>query len=1080
MNRIRCLIVILFLMSGSMVQAKPQQKPEEPIELLNADLSELRMEKENVILNLNGNIHLRHGQADLYSDRAVWYRSAGLLVFIGNVRIEDPDQSIKAERVTYYQRTRKIVADENVELESKKEKAIVLGGHGEYDRNKKYLIFTQSPSLIYNPQVKDSSLTVKADTLEYFVEQKKGTAIRDVHILKGDMEATCGKAELFGKEERIVLTQNPSAKKTDSELSGEEIEILYRENKVYQIKVSGEAKASHREQVDSLSQKYNESYLAGKALYFFLGDDEKLKLVKVLNNATSLYYPSAKDTLSQIKNEASGDSLELHFDGSRLKRIVIIGGAIGSYYSPAETRDSLHSIDTVNYSAEKIDYLTDQNLIDLEDNCNLRYRQISLKAGKVIYQTEKEYLKAEGIYKEEEGKQKLTQLPVLMDGKEEIKGEEMSYYLQTRKGKVKAGQTEFQGGYYHGNKLGRIKEDVFLASGGRYTTCDLDTPHYYFYSRKMKIIAKDKVIARPVVMYIEKIPVAAIPFYIFPIKPGRHSGFLTFEVGNFVSGEYFIRNLGYYWAPSDYWDLETSFDFFENTGWLVRENFRYAKRYFYNGSISSSYKRGVLETAFDKSTTVYWDLVVNHSQTLSPLTRLSANGRFVNNSSYYRLYSFDAAERRNRIITSQANLATRYRGAAISLVVLRTENLDTDSKTMNLPSVSLTQPASSPFPNLDPKDRSKPDQPKRWYQNLYLSFASSFQNYYSKIRVSDNFARKQFVSLDNSFHLTFPQTFFGWLILSPNLDYRETWYYVFSTDTSLSQTLKNSSPARRGTYSVGLNARTTIFGTFRPKLGRITGIRQVMTPSLNLIFVPEITRHLPFVYYTGVGSGGGKAQVLNFSFTHLLQMKTEKEGKESKFELFNYTLSTGYNFLAKEHKLSNLSSSLRSNAIPGIDLGLTFTHDPYNLETKGLDLLHPRLLNLSLSTSLSHRGVWGTSGQGEGEQGKSGKSYSLSLSHRYSETRYSPGTIKNHWVSLSLDFSLTEKWHVNYLTHYDFTLKKIVEQSFVFYRDLHCWEGNFTWIANGVRQGYYFRINIKALPEVKLEKGMVGIRELGY
>ncbi|HVP35603.1 MAG TPA: putative LPS assembly protein LptD, partial [Terriglobales bacterium] len=1066
-------IILLLLLSTNLLQAKPQQKPEEPIELLHADLSELRTEKDNIIVNLNGNVHLRHGQADLYSDRAVWYRSAGILVFIGNVKIEDPDQSIKAERVTYYQNTRRIVADENVELESKKEKAMVLGGHGEYDRNKKYLVFTQSPSLIYNPQAKDSTLTVKADTLEYYVEQKKGTAIRDVHILKGDMEATCGRAELFGQEERIVLTQNPSAKKTDSELSGDEIEILYKNNKVYQIKVTGGAKASHKEIADSLSQRYNESYLAGKTIYFFLGEDEKLKQVKVLNNATSLYFPSAKDTLSQIKNEASGDSLELFFDGSKLNQIVIIGGAIGSYYSPAETKDSLHSIDTVNYSAEKIDYQTDKNLIDLEDNCNVKYRQISLKSGKVTYDTEKEYLKAEGIYKEEEGKQKLDQLPVLMDGSEEIKGQEMSYYLQTRKGKVKAGNTQFQGGYYHGNELGRIKDDVFLASGGRYTTCDLESPHYYFYSRKMKIIAKDKVIARPVVMYIEKIPVAVIPFYIFPIKPGRHSGFLTFEVGNFVSGEYFIRNLGYYWAASDYWDLETGLDFFENTGWLVRENFRYAKRYLYSGSIAASYKRDVSETAFSRTTTDYWDLVVTHSQTLSPVTRLTANGRFINNSSYYQLYSFDPAERRNRVITSQANLATRYRGAAISLVVLQTQNLDTDSKSLNLPSLSLTQPSFSPF-------KSKPDQPKRWYQNLYLSFASSFQNYYSKTKLTSSFARKQFVSLDNSLHLTFPQNLFGWLILSPNLDYRETWYYVFSTDTSLSQTLKNSSPARRGTYSFGLNARTTVYGTFRPKLGRITGIRQVMTPSLDLVFVPEITRNLPFVSYTGVGSGVSKAQSLNFSFTHLLQMKTEKEGKESKFELFNYTLSTGYNFLAKEHKLSNLSSSLRSNAIPGIDIALTFTHDPYKLATKELDLLHPRLLNLNLSTTLTHSGVWGGVNQGGQGQAKSGKSYSFSLSHSYSETRYSPGTIKSHWVSLSLDFSLTEKWHVNYLTHYDFSLKQIVEQNFVFYRDLHCWEGTFTWIANGVRQGYYFRINIKALPEVKLEKGMVGIRDLGY
>jgi lipopolysaccharide assembly outer membrane protein LptD (OstA) len=1072
-SKIYSIIVLLLLLSPNLLQAKSQQKPVEPIELLHADLSELRTEKDNIIVNLNGNVHLRHGQADLYSDRAVWYRSAGLLVFVGNVRIEDPEQSIKAERVTYYQNTRRIVADESVELESKKEKAMVLGGHGEYDRNEKYLIFTQSPSLIYNPRAKDSSLTIKADTLEYFVEQKKGTALRNVHILKGDMEATCGKAELFGKEERIVLTQNPSAKKTDSELSGEEIEILYRENKVYQINVSGEAKASHKELADSLTQKYNESFLAGKTIYFFLGEDEKLKLVKVLNNATSLYFPSARDTLSQTKNEASGDSLELFFDGSKLNRISIIGGAIGSYYSPAETKDSLHSLDTVNYSAEKIDYRTDKNQIDLEDNCSVKYRQISLKSGKVTYDTEKEYLKAEGIYKEEEGTQKLAQLPVLMDGSEEIKGEEMSYYLQTRKGKVKAGQTEFQGGYYHGNELGRIRDDVFLASGGRYTTCDLDTPHYYFYSRKMKIIAKDKVIASPVVMYIEKIPVAAIPFYIFPIKPGRHSGFLTFEVGNFVSGEYFIRNLGYYWAPSDYWDLETSFDFFENTGWLAREDFRYAKRYLYSGSISSSYKKDVLETAYYKSTTDYWDLVVSHSQTLSTATKLSANGRFVNSSSYYQLYSFDPAERRNRIITSQANLATRYHGAAISIVVSRTENLDTDSKSMNLPSLSLTQPAFSPF-------KSKPDQPKRWYQNLYLSFTSSFQNYYSKTRLTDGFTRKQFVSLDNSFHSTFPQTFFGWLILSPTLNYRETWYYVLATDTSTSQILNNSSPARRGTYSASLNARTTVYGTFHPKMGRITGIRQVMTPSLDLVFTPEITRHLPFVSYTGVGSGGGKAQTLNFSFTHLLQMKTQKEGKESKFELFNYTLSTGYNFLATEHKLSNLSSSFRSNAIPGIDFSLTFNHDPYKLETKELDLLHPRLLNLSMSTALTRRGVWGGTNQSEEGQGKSGKSYSFSLSHSYSETRYSPGTVKSHWLSLSLDFSLTEKWHVNYLSRYNFTRKKIIEQSFVFYRDLHCWEGTFTWIANGVRQGYYFKINIKALPEVKLEKGMVGIRDLGY
>ena len=69
-------------------------------------------------------------------------------------------------------------------------------------------------------------------------------------------------------------------------------------------------------------------------------------------------------------------------------------------------------------------------------------------------------------------------------------------------------------------------------------------------------------------------------------------------------------------------------------------------------------------------------------------------------------------------------------------------------------------------------------------------------------------------------------------------------------------------------------------------------------------------------------------------------------------------------------------------------------------------------------------------------------------------------------------------WHLNYLNRYDFEEKKITEQTFELYRDMHCWEGRFTWVLQGYRQGYYFRINIKALPEVKIEKSRGGLREM--
>jgi hypothetical protein len=52
---------------------------------------------------------------------------------------------------------------------------------------------------------------------------------------------------------------------------------------------------------------------------------------------------------------------------------------------------------------------------------------------------------------------------------------------------------------------------------------------------------------------------------------------------------------------------------------------------------------------------------------------------------------------------------------------------------------------------------------------------------------------------------------------------------------------------------------------------------------------------------------------------------------------------------------------------------------------------------------------------------------------------------------------------------------KFVSQRIEFYRDLHCWEARFVWEPTGYREGYYVRINIKAIPEIKLER-IKGVR----
>ncbi len=1059
------------------------------------------------MVNLIGNVIFKHGDLSLRSQRAVWYRTAGQVVFIDSVRMEDPDQILTADRVTYYKNSRKVVADENVVFFSKKEDAKVTGGHGEYDRVKKFVVFSQSPSLILKPDKGDSTITVTAKLMEYYIDEEKGIAKEKVRITKADMTATCDEATWINRGDKIILKGAPEAEKQNDRLTGEKMQLVIQDDQVRKIEVEGNAKASHLEIIDSLNQTTRESFLAAKKMVFFL-EDEKLKQVRACGNATSIHYPQStrevEEKFTVDKNEASGDTIDLFLSDEQLNRVLIKGGAMGTYIFPSEKMgDSSNVEDTIWYSAEMIDYQIEKNLITLQGQSNLRYEQISLSAGKIFYHTEEQILVSEGI-KVKRGEEKVWEnSPVLKDGKDEIKGERMSYDLRTKRGKVRSGVTSIQRGTYKGKLLRKITDEVLLADKGTYTTCDLHEPHYHFYARRMKIIARDKVIVQPVILYIGHLPVVAIPYYVFPIKPGRHSGFLTFDLGNLEAGERFIRNLGYYWAASDYWDLKTAFDYYEGSGWIIKSQARYAKRYILSGSVAGSYNhqsRWNLAT-YTKSQSDRWDLTFSHQHTISPTLSLSASGTFLSDKDYWRDLNLDPVERRNRSLYSQANLSKRWNTASVTLALDHRWNLDTDDRTLNLPVIRFARPS---LPLFSPKEKEDGEIGRRWYNSIYYSFSSNFVNYEYRRKKEGYFDRKKFAVSDNHVSLSAPQKLFGWLVLNPGFRYQETWYWVFKTNLSQSYLIPGNTSARRGTYSANVSANTVLYGTFHPRIGKLSGIRHVMTPRVNFAWQPEFTRKKEYLSYTGRGGSGAKQKSMSFGLSNLVQIKTkstiEGEEVEKKLDLFNLNFSSGYNFLAKEHKLSNLSTVLRSHAVRNVDLAFSVIHDFYDESGEELNLLSPRWLSFSLDTRINLRGSWEESGVGRKEENEEKtlgemetsessnseaegflervtQSWSINISHRYSQTR---GGGKTHWASASLRLPLTRKWLLNYQNRYDFVENKITEQTFEFYRDMHCWEGRFTWIATGYRKGYYFRINIKALPEVKIEKSRGGLREVFF
>ena len=135
---------------------------------------------------------------------------------------------------------------------------------------------------------------------------------------------------------------------------------------------------------------------------------------------------------------------------------------------------------------------------------------------------------------------------IIEKGKDPMVGSEMTYNLETKKGKINYGKTKADDGFYKGKEIRNESNETIYIKNSIFTTCDLDTPHFHFESDKMKIIRDDVVIARPITLKIAEIPIFGIPLAIFPHQGGkRHSGWIMPAYGESKSRGQYIDAVSY-------------------------------------------------------------------------------------------------------------------------------------------------------------------------------------------------------------------------------------------------------------------------------------------------------------------------------------------------------------------------------------------------------------------------------------------------------------------------------------------------------------------------------------------------------
>ena len=620
---------------------------------------------------------------------------------------------------------------------------------------------------------------------------------------------------------------------------------------------------------------------------------------------------------------------------------------------------------TISYEARDIINLVKEKRSMFIGDAVVKYKNITLQAGKITIDWDDHLMIAEPLVdsvwvKSDDGDSVLVPKrvgePVLIEAGSQMTGAKMIYNYKTEKGRVVRGRTELEGGKYVGRQIKKIDDKTLFVSNSIFTTCDLDSnPHFHFEARRLKMITNDKVIAKPVVFYIGKIPVAMLPFALFPHRKGRQSGIIMPRYGESVREGRYLRELGYYWAPNDYFDARFLVDFFEKTGWLFRSGANYNVRYKMNGRVSGSWTR---KTTLGDVKIRRWDLRFRHNQEIDPTSRFSASGYFVSDKNYYRDLSTNLSTRLTRELRSNATYSKRWPKHKLSLSVNlnRVHDLEDNTTSQTFPQLTFRKGQSQLFaPGKAKRSRGRRrrrPQPK-WYHSLYYSYSSSLLNARKEFLVkgeedtTKNVTVTRHLNHNLNFSLNSPKKYFGWLSLNQSLAVREAWFdetRAFSLDAEKNEIVEEKVKgfAARHTFSYNATANTKLYGLFAPGIADIQAIRHVVTPSFSFQYMPDFSDP-KWGYWVKVkdttgqvlkkdrfgGTPSGGRQFISMSVRNLFQMKKGYGEKEKKIDLFTMDFRTGYNFKADQYRLSNLTTSWQANPARNFSLSAGTTHSFY-------------------------------------------------------------------------------------------------------------------------------------------------------
>jgi hypothetical protein len=626
------------------------------------------------------------------------------------------------------------------------------------------------------------------------------------------------------------------------------------------------------------------------------------------------------------------------------------------------------------YARDSTKFSKDKSIMYLYGKARVVYQTFELDADYIRYDSKNNTIFASGL---KDAKGRYVGRPIFkMEAEGSSVADSLLYNTKSGKGTVYNTFTEQEGGFFSGGQSKKQPDDEIHLKGMTYSTCNLPHPHFGIHITK-GIVAEHQIITGPVYLEIEDIPIPlGLPFAFFPKPNKKSSGIILPSFGEDATRGFFLKDMGYYIGLSDYWDARLMATVYTRGSYETNVASNYLRRYKYNGNINLSYASTRLGLEGTPEYTPRKDFHVNwtHSQNPNahPGSVFSASvnaGTSSYNASTAAGGSYDVRALSQNTLASSISYGKTMGIFNLTAALSHSQEIQSKTLSLTLPQVSLTMNTINPF---DSKNRVG-DQ--KWYQKLTLGYSMQASNTVSTTEdllfQPGGFKRFQ-NGFNHSIPISLPFNVARYFNFNANAQYTEQWHFqtvnekmlrvINRSDSLVYDTIQGFK--RSGEYNIGIGMSTKIYNTAQfKKLGNLTAIRHVMTPSFNLSYRPDFSKlskgyYKELTYQDGTavldpsfpgrtrrysifdrtlfsGPGQGQAALLGFSLDNTVEAKirSEKDTTGSGFRklaiIQGLNLSGSYNFLAPAYKLSTLSFSGRSQFTDKLGINYSGVLNPY-------------------------------------------------------------------------------------------------------------------------------------------------------